>query len=332
VPEASVPVSAETGPIVVPPQANDMPELSVKRTTKRKAFVLVPPAPYRLHEGSQSNRANYSTFVPSVTRDELQPTVNKPEQSNRRSYENSSSSVPLVTRDELPSQPTVNKPDQSNRGSQANCSTSVPLVAEDELRPKVHKPEQSNRGSQAKSSTSVPLVARDDLQPTVNSAEQRGPSSQVDAKVPKTLSDIGISIPTTVRKPGSFIIHTLPHIITQATEHLVDLVTPRTKPPHVGNPVTAQVITKGSISTLKFKKSIVKSSPSSSNNTAAVVSTDSQGDPKSSKLPQSQPKPPMPQPEVSNDVTELAAQSIANKVMDRVDFMLVSYFILFFIK
>ena len=241
VPEATVPVSTEIGPIVAHPPTRDMPELSVKPTMKRRVYVLVPPAPYAL-------------------------------------------------------------------------------------------PHHSNRRNQANSSTSVPLVTQDEPQSTVNRPEQEVPPSQVDDKVPKTLSDIGISIPTTVRKPGSFIIHTLPHITTQSTEHLMKSVIPRAKTPHVGNPVTTQVITKGSISTLKFKKSKVKSTPSSSNNnnnnndnnTTVVASTDIQGGPKSPKLAQLLPKPPLPLPDVSNDVTELAAQSIANKVMDRVDFMLVS--------
>ena len=335
VPDATVPVSDETGPIVVQPPTNNVPEPTVKPTKKRKVYVLVPPAPYPLpHHSDQRNQANSPTPVPLVTRDELQPTVNKP--------------------------------------------------------------------------------------------EQRAPSSEVGGKVLKTLSDIGISIPTTVRISGSYIIHSLPHIMTQSTEHSMEPVNPRHKPPHAGNPVTAQVITKGStkpISTFKFNRSNkVNPTPSSSNNATdttvvaspyaqevpespklpqsqpkppmplpevsndltelamqsivtvvaspdnqgspkspklpqsqpkppiplpevsnnvtefaahsfdtVVASPDAQGGPKSPKLPQSQPKPPIPLPEVSNDVTELAAQSIANKVMDRVDFMLVSnYFDLFF--
>ena len=254
VPDAAVSISAENDPIVVQPPTNNTPELTVKRTMKRKAYVLVPPAPYRL-------------------------------------------------------------PGQGSH---------------------------SHRKSQANASTSAPLVTRDELQPTINRPEQRVPPSQVDgvdgkvSKAPTTasipsLSDIGISIPTTVRKPGSFIIHTLPHVITQPSEQKVEPVNPRTKPPHVGNPVTAQVITKGSIATLKFKKSKVKPTPSSSSNTTIVASTDTQGGRKPPNLPQSQPAPPMTLPEVSNTLTELAAKSIADKVMDRVDFMLVSnYFDLFF--
>jgi hypothetical protein len=97
--------------------------------------------------------------------------------------------------------------------------------------------------------------------------------------------------------------------------------------PHVGNPVTAQVITKGSIATLKlkFNKSKVKPTPSSSSNTTIVASTDTQGGRKPPILPQSQPKPSMTLPEVA--LTELTTQ-IAEKV---IDYMWVSnYFGLFF--
>lgn len=329
-PGDTAPLSAETCPVVVQPPTNSMPEFTVKHTMKRKAYVLVPPAPYRFrlsHQGSHNNRriqANSSTSVPLVIQ-ELQPTVNKPEQR-----------VP-------PSQ--VDNKSHSNRKSQANSSTSVPLVIRDGLQPTIDKTEQrmppsqhvdveghSNWRSQANSSTSVPLMTGDELQRTVNMPEQR--PSQVDGKVPITPSDIGISIPTTVRRPGSFIIHTFPHVIAQSTGHIVEPVNPRTKSPHVGNPVTAQVITKGStkksISTFKFKKSKVKSTPSSSNNTTVVANTDTQGGPKSSRLPQPQPqpKPSMPNPEVSsNDVTELASLT---KVMEKVvDLMLVSNYLIY---
>jgi hypothetical protein len=237
VPDATVSIPAENGSIVVQPPTNNTPELTVKRTLKRKAYVLVPPAPYRL-------------------------------------------------------------PGQGSH---------------------------SHRGSQANSVTSALSVIRDELQPTVNRPEQTVPPSKV-PKAPKasipSLSDIGISVPTTVRKPGSFIIHT--PVATQSTEHLVEPVNPRTKPSHVGNPVTAQVITKGSIAKLKFNKSSVKQTPSSSNNTTTVASTDTKGGRKHPNLPQSQPTPPMALPAL----TELTAQSIAEKVFD---YMLVSnYFDLFF--
>lgn len=240
-PDSTESISAENAPIVVQPPTNNTPELTVRHTMKRKVYVLVPPAPYRR--------------------------------------------------------------------------------------------------IQANSSTSELLITRDELQPSVNRPEQRVSPSQVDAEVPKapttastpSLSDIGISIPTTVRKPGPYIIHALPHVITQSIENLVEPVNPRTKPLHVGNPVTAQIITKGSIAALKFKKSKAKPTPSSSNNTTIVASTDNKGGRKSPNLHQSQPTPPMPLPEVSNVFTELTAQSIANKVMDRVEFMLVSnYLDLFF--
>jgi hypothetical protein len=103
-------------------------------------------------------------------------------------------------------------------------------------------------------------------------------------------------------------------------------VNPRTKPLHVGNPVTAQVITKGPIATLKFNKSKIKPTPSSSNNTTIVARTDTQGSCKPPTLPQSQPTPPMTLPEVSSALTELTVQSIAEKVFaEKVfDYMLVS--------
>lgn len=284
VPDATVPVSVETCPIVVQPPTNSMPELTIKRTMKRKAYVLVPPAPYPLRLPRQGCH------------------------NNLRSQANSSTSVPLVIRDEL--QFTVNKPEQRAPPSQMDGES------------------HSNRRSKANSSTSVSLVTRNEPQPTVNRPEQR--LSQVDGKVPpKTLSDIGISVPTTVRRPGSFIIHTFPQVRTrtQSTEHIMEPVNPRTKSPYVGNPVTAQVITKGStkksLSSLKFKKSKAKSTPSSSNKTAVVTSTDTQGRPKSPKLPQSQPKLSMSNPEVSNDVTEIAAK-VLERVLEKVDSMWVS--------
>lgn len=251
VPDSTESISAENGPIVVRPPTNHTPELTV-RHMKREVYVLVPPAPYRL-------------------------------------------------------------PGQGSR---------------------------SHRKSQAKSSTSKLFVSQDEIQPTVNRPEQRVTPSQEDGKVPKapttahspSLSDIGISIPTIVRKPGSFIMHTLPHIITQSNENLVEPVNPRTKPLHVGNPVTAQVITKASIGALKFKRSQVKPTPSSSNNTTIVASTDIKGGRNSPNLPQSQPAPPMPLPEVSNVLNERTAQSIANIVMDRVGFMLVSNYFDLFVK
>ena len=237
VPDTTVSVSAENGPIVVQPPTNNMPELTVKRTMKRnKAYVLVPPAPYRL----------------------------------------------------------------SDKGS------------------------HSDRRSQANSSTSALLVTRDELQLTVNRPEQGVPPSQVDGKVPKaltiastpSLSDIGISIPTTVRKPGSFIIHT-PHI-TQSIGHPVEPVNPRTfNPPLVANPVAAQSIIKGSYGTLKFNKSKDKSTSISSNNTTIVTSTDTQGGCKLPNLPQSQPPPPMSLPELSNALSESTLQSIADKVIHK---------------
>ena len=249
VPDTTVSVSAENGPVVVQPPTNNTPEVTGKRVMKTKAYVLVPPAPY----------------------------------------------------------PTPGQGSHSHRRSQAN------------------------------SSTSAPLVIRDVLRPTVNKPEQRVPPSQVDGKVPKeptmastpSLSDISISIPTTVREPGPFIIHT-PHVITQSTEHLVEPVNPRTKAPHVGNPVTAQVITKGSMNTLRFKKSKTKPTPSSSNNTTTVASTDTQGGRKHPNQPQSQPTPPTPLPEVPNAFTELTAKSIADQVMDRFDMLVSNYFDLFF--
>ena len=232
VPTATLSIST---PIVVQPPTNNTPELTVKRTMKRKAYVLVPAAPYRLH-GLGSN---------------------------------------------------------------------------------------SHRRSQANSSTTASLVTRDELQPKVNRPEQRVPPSQVDGKVPKattitstpSLSDIGISIPTTVRKPGSCIIHT-PHV-TQSIEHLVGPVDPRAfKPPYVTNPVAAQSITKKK-PFAAFKISKVKLTPSSSNNTTLVANTDNQGDRKSPNLPQPQLAPPMALPEVSNALAELAAQSIAEKVIHK---------------
>ena len=184
---------------------------------------------------------------------------------------------------------------------------------------------QGRRSHRSRASSSISPV-------TVNKPES---TSQVDSNVLKapsiastpSLSDIGISIPTTVRKPGTYIMHTVPHVIPQITEHLVEPVNPRTKPPHVGNPVTAQVITKGSIATLKFKKSKVKPTPSSSNNTTIVASTDTQGGLKSPNLPQSQPTSPMPLPEVSSSFTELTMQSIVEKFFD---YVVSSYCNLFF--
>ena len=295
VPEVTISISAENDPIVDEPPANNTPELTVKRTFKRKVFVLVPPAPYRLRgQGSHSHR---------------------------RSQANSSISAPSVTRDEL--QSTVNRPKQIALPSQVNSKVPYPFRGQGS---------HSHRKSRTSSSTSAPLVTRNELQPTVNRPKLH---SQVNSKVSKapivastlSLSDIGISIPTTVRKPGSFIIHT-PHIIPQSTERLVGSVNPRTKPLHVGNPVTAQVITKGSIAKLKFNKSKVKPTPSSSKDTTIVASIDIQGGCKPPILPQPQPTPPMTLPEVSNALTELTAQSIAEKV---IDYMWVSdYFGLFF--
>ena len=253
-PDATVPVSAETCPMVVQPPTNSMPELTVKRTMKRKAYVLVPPAPYCLSRQGSHN----------------------------------------------------------NLRSKANSSTSVPLVIRDELRPTVNKPEQRVPPQMGESQ----LVTRNEVQPT---------ASQVDGKVPpKMLSDIGISVPTTVRRPGSFIIHTFPQdrTRTQSTEHIMEPVNPRTKSPHVGNPIT-KGSTKKSISSFKFKKFKAKSTPSSLNKTAVVTSTDTQGRPKSPKLPQSQPKLSMSNPEVSNDVTEIATK-VLERVLEKVDSMWVS--------
>lgn len=249
VPDATVTISVETGPIAVQPRVNNMPELTVKHTKKRRVYVSVPDAPYPLPSPYHLLRQG--------------------RQINRKRQENSTTSVPLVTRDEL--QPEVNKPEQSM------------------------------------------------------------PPSQVADKVPKTLSDIGISIPTTVRKPGSFIIHTLPHVIKQSTEHPVEPVNPRPKPPHVGNPVTTQVITKGLFSAhkLKFKKSKDKQTPSSSNDTATVASTDTQGSRNSPNVPQPQPQPSMAIPDLSNAV-ELLVNTVME--MERVTSKLVSNYSDLFLK
>ena len=235
-PDATVSISVENGPIAIQPPTNNTLELAVKRTMKRKAYVLVPAAPYRLlDQGSHSHQ---------------------------RSQTNSSISALLVTRDKC--QPTVNRPEQRVLPSQVDGKVSkAPII------------------------TSTP-----------------------------SLSDIGISIPTTVRKPGSFIIHT-PHV-TQSIEHLVEPVNPRTfRPPHIANPVAAQSITKRSIATFKFNKFKVQPKSLSSNDTSDVASTDTQGGRKSPNLPQSQPAPPMPLPEATNAFTELTAQSIADIVIHK---------------
>jgi hypothetical protein len=169
----------------------------------------------------------------------------------------------------------------------------------------------SHRRSQA-NSTSALLVTGDEIQPTVKRPEHKMPPLQVDGKVPKartiastpSLSDIGISIPTTVRKPGSFILHA-PHVITQSIEHPEKFVNPTCKST-VGNPVRVQ--------TLRFSKLKKPTTSSSSKNTLIVANTDTQGGVKSPNLPQSQPTPPMPLPEVSNAITEITLQSIADRV------------------
>ena len=229
-PDATVSISVENGPIVVQPPTNNTPELAVKRTMKRKAYVLVPAAPYRLDQGSHSHQ---------------------------RSQTNSSTSALLVTRDKP--QPTVNRPERRVLPSKVNGKVSkAPTIA------------------------STP-----------------------------SLSDIGISVPTTVRKPGSFIIHT-PHV-TQSIEHLVEPVNPRTfRPLHIANPVAAQSITKKPITALKFNKLKVQPASLSSINSPIMASTDTQGGRKSPNLPQSQPA---PLPEVA--LNEVTAQSIADKVIDK---------------
>jgi hypothetical protein len=196
---------------------------------------------------------------------------------------------------------------------------------------------KTHQRSQADSSSSALLVTRDELQHTVNGHEQRVPPSQVNYKVPKaptilkpstpSLSDIGISIPTTVRKPGSYIIHT-PQVIprNRIPERLVEPIMPPTarpsRPPHVSNPVTAQVITKGSLAPFKFTKSIPSKISPSSNNPTVVANPSTQEDP---SLPQEQPTlPPAPLPRAANVLasTELTASEIAKEVIQRFGFML----------
>ena len=217
--------------------------------------------------------------------------------------------------------------------------------------------DDTRRRSQMNSSTSALSVTREEPQDTVERHEQRASPLQleVNCEVPQapilkssalSLSDIGISIPTTVRKAGSFIIHT-PQVVprngffteeTVSTERLVEPVNPTarpSKPPHVANRVTTQIITKRSLALPKFKHSEpskVRPKLSSSNNTTTVASTLTGGP----SLPQSQSTlPSMPLPEAANiSSSKLTAQEIAEAVIHRFGFMLCQnvsdYFDLFF--
>lgn len=249
-------VSTECGPVVVHPPTSIMPNSADTRKRKRRPYVLVPPAPYR-----------------------------------------------------LPSQ-----------GS------------------------DSQRRTQAVSSTSALSSTQHGPQHMVNRPEQRVPSLQEKLNVPKalttfkpsnqTLSDIGISIPTTVRKSGSFIIHTheiIPRDEVPAqmppTERPLQSFTARiSKPPHVANPVTAQVITKkrpmSGFKINKTKPTTSKPPPSSSNDTT-VFSTSTQEVGRKPSLLESQPAPPPISPsEIANVFPVEFAASFAEAVVSQVGFML----------
>ena len=73
----------------------------IKHAKKRKAYVLVPPAPYRI----KTMREAYVSASPAPHR-----LPGQGSHSHRRSHANPSTSALLVTRGEL--QPTVNRPEQ----------------------------------------------------------------------------------------------------------------------------------------------------------------------------------------------------------------------------
>ena len=301
-PNTTVSVSTENGPIAVQPPTSSMLDGTVKRSMKRKAEMG-------------------STLVPDAT------------------VSVSTGNCPIIAQPPTNSMPEI----IVKRATKRKAYVLVPRAPY-----RYRFPDQDSdtrRGNQANSSASAPLETQVEVQHPLDSHEQRTPPLQVQVNCEATilkpstlsLSDIGISIPTTVRKPGSFIMHT-PQIIphnrilaeeTASTERLAKPVNPPTtrpyKPPHVANPVTAQVITKGSLAPLKFNKSKpskVRSMSSFSNDTIIVASTSTQG---SSSLPQLQPTPPpVPLPEAANvsSSTELTAREIADAVINRFGFML----------
>ncbi|KAF8798182.1 hypothetical protein BYT27DRAFT_6922620 [Phlegmacium glaucopus] len=215
--------------------------------------------------------------------------------------------------------------------------------------------DSQRRSQQAASSTSAPLSTQHGPEDMLDRPGRRVPSLQEKLNAPKalttfepstqTLSDIGISVPTTVRRSGSFIIHTrdvvprdrTPAEGVSATERPVEPVKSHTtrasKPPHVANPVTGRIITRGSLSNLKFNKSNKsnkskathsKPPPSSSNDSdaTAVTSTNTQEGFKST-LPDPQLVPPPLSPsEIASVFPVKLAASFAEAVMHQVGYLL----------
>lgn len=166
--------------------------------------------------------------------------------------------------------------------------------------------------------TSALFLTPREPQPIVNKSEQRVllplqenckvPESRTIAKLP-TLSEIGISIPTTVRRPGSFIVHSIipgnPPIAEEAPsiKRPVKPTTTRTSK-RTGNCVTGQVITKASIAKLKFNKS-----KTSQPKPTVVASTSTQ--------PEVQPAPPPMEPsETTNISLSTQLDSVAASIQE----------------
>lgn len=323
-------VATENDPIVV-----QSPEVTVKRTMKRKAEMgstLVSDATASVSTGNG----------PVVVQ---LPTKGVPEVTVKRAMK--TKAYVSVSTDNRPigvQSPTKNVPEITvKRTMKTKVYVLVPRAP---YRYRfLDRDSDTHQRSQADASTSALSVTRDELQHTVNGHEQRVPRLQVNCKVPKastilkpstpSLSDIGISIPTTVRKPGSFVIHT-PQVTprNRIPERLVEPIMPPitrpSRPPHVSNPVTGQVITKGSLAPFKFTKSIPSKISSSANNHTIVAKPSTQEDP---SLPQEQPT--LPSARAANVLSsELTASEIAKEVIQRFGFMLCQkvsdYFDLFF--